>query len=98
MEFVVWPGEFMDLGAGTYDPSAKPYGSITFPGPMRILLGRAGEVYFSGDHYGQGPAHLPAYYVNPTGPAVPEPATLTLLGLGVLSLLGYEWRRRSRAA
>src|SRR5262249_26658929 len=20
------------------------------------------------DHYGQGPAHLPAYYVNPTGP------------------------------
>ena len=99
MEFVVWPAEFMDLQAGTYDPTGKPYGSITFPGPMRILLGRGGEVYFSGDHYGEGPAHLPAYYVNPTGPAgLPEPGRLALFGLGALGLLGYEWRRRRRAA
>jgi hypothetical protein len=31
-------------------------------------------------------------------PTVPEPSTLTLLGLGSLGLLGYGWRRRSRAA
>src|SRR5262249_61331047 len=74
MEFVVWPAEFMDLAAGTYDPSGRPYGSISFPGPMRMLLGREGEGYFSGDHYGEGPAHLPAYYVNPPRPAVPVPA------------------------
>jgi hypothetical protein len=30
--------------------------------------------------------------------SVPEPSTLTLLGLGSLSLLGYGWRRRKQAA
>jgi hypothetical protein len=67
IEFVVWPD--IDLDAATYDPTTHPFDdSVNFPGPMRILLGMCGEVYFSGDHYSEGPAHLPAYYVNPTGP------------------------------
>ena len=31
-------------------------------------------------------------------PAVPEPATLTLLSVGAVSLVGYGWRRRQRGA
>ena len=39
-EFVHWP----------YGLNERPYG-MRFPGPMRVLLGANGEVYFSGDHY-----------------------------------------------
>src|SRR5262249_12924591 len=31
-------------------------------------------------------------------PTVPEPSSLTLLGIGTISLLGYGWRRRKQAA
>ena len=40
-EFVVWPS------ANTAD---RPYG-INFPGPMRLVIGKNGEIYFTGDHY-----------------------------------------------
>jgi hypothetical protein len=34
----------------------------------------------------------------PAATAAPEPASLTLLGLGALGLLGYGWRKRQQAA
>jgi hypothetical protein len=79
-EFFVWPA--MDLDAGTYDRDAVLFESMSFPGSMRILMGQQGEVYFTGDHYGQEspPPGLPGYFVNPTGPgAGPESAGLTVL-------------------
>jgi hypothetical protein len=36
--------------------------------------------------------------VTPAATAAPEPASLTLLGLGSLGLLGYGWRRRKQPA
>jgi hypothetical protein len=42
-----------------------------------------------------------SFQFAPTAPAAtaaPEPASLTLLGLGALGLLGYGWRKRQQAA
>lgn len=64
-EFVVWPD--IDITNDTFDSSQRAFGVVPFPGPMRLLIGRAGEVYFTGDHYGDG-AQANAYYVNPLPP------------------------------
>jgi hypothetical protein len=42
-------------------------------------------------------AHADSFTLQ-VGPAVPEPASLTLLGIGTLGFLGYRWRRRRLAA
>jgi hypothetical protein len=62
MEFVVWFS--ISLTNNTYDPAVKAYGTVTFPGPMRLLIGLGGEVYFTGDHYGSG-LQNDAYFVSP---------------------------------
>jgi hypothetical protein len=45
-----------------------------------------------------GPIFGPSFEVASAVSGVPEPSTLTLLGLGSLGLLGYGWRRRKQAA
>jgi hypothetical protein len=43
--------------------------------------------------------HLSSGQLTPeTAISTPEPASLTLLGIGAVGLLGYGWRRRRRAA
>ena len=93
MEFIVWPA--IDVTAGTYDEAAHPYDpGVNWPGPMRILLGRGGEVWFTGDHYGDGPLHLPAYPVNTV--TAPEPAGAGAFLLALLTASGMIRRRGSR--
>lgn len=65
MEFMVWPGEFMNFVNGTFDIQATPFGSVEWPGPMRLIIGLGGEVYFTGDHYGESGPQKDAYYVHP---------------------------------
>lgn len=89
MEFMVWP--YMDLVQGTYDTNALAYGVMGYPGTMRLLIGLGGEVYFSGDHYGEAGPQQNAYYVNP----VPEPSGFLLLG-GGLAVVAATIHRRYR--
>jgi hypothetical protein len=43
-------------------------------------------------------AHADSFTVQIGPTAAPEPASLTLLGIGVASLAGYGWRRRRATA
>lgn len=44
---------------------------------------------------GDGPGYLSLDDVSVIGSAVPEPASFTLLTLGIASIAGYGWRRRN---
>jgi hypothetical protein len=41
--------------------------------------------------------HIGPAYLGPNLATIPEPATLTLFGAGMLGLAAYGWRRRTRA-
>jgi hypothetical protein len=68
-------------------------------------IGLFGQTTFSHDggqtwvvnQFGGGPTAAFEVTGGPA-PAVPEPASLVLLGGGALTLVGYGWRRRRRAA
>ena len=73
LEFVVWP--FIDLTNATYNTGEEAYGVVAYPGPMRLLIGRGGEVWFTGDHYGKEGPQLNAENVNPPPPPGVFPGT-----------------------
>jgi hypothetical protein len=92
MEFVVWPS--MNFSNATYDPKVLPFSGMTFPGAMRLLIGLGGQVYFTGDHYGEDGTQTNAYYVYPT-PLAPQlsltlTATHTLFAFWPATVAGFS--------
>jgi hypothetical protein len=70
--------------------------NITYNDPTATYS--AGGVLHGSSQFGSGDETVP-WTVGYTSPsATPEPGSLTLLGLGALSLVGYGWRRRQRMA
>ena len=91
MEFVVWP--YLNLAAKTYDTGTEAYGTMEYPGSMRLLIGLGGQVYFTGDHYGEEGPMQNAYVVS-----VPTPSGFVSWGtlMGGL-IVGPFAPRRHRA-
>jgi hypothetical protein len=88
--------------------SASVNGAVLFTAPTSAFAytheGAAGDLTFTATgatstlqfSYLQVPAfwHLDGVSASPA----PEPASLTLFGLGLVPLAGYAWRRRQKAA
>jgi MYXO-CTERM domain-containing protein len=67
-----------------------PSGKSLMPGDLFFA-----QAAFTGALSSNGVAFNGAF--DPPSPA-PEPASLTLAGIGAAALLGYGWRQRRRAA
>jgi hypothetical protein len=84
-----------------YDPYGGNYGNGALWGLWRD--GSSFGVSLSGTFPNETQSHIWIYQLDSQGheigsqlQGVPEPSTLTLLGVGAISLLAYTWRRRRR--
>jgi hypothetical protein len=79
-------GQLTEYGNATFSTSNA---SFFHPGTNVLLLADANT--------GGGPSGAAFYAAVTYNSPTPEPASLTLLGLGAWGLLGYRWRKRKQA-
>ncbi len=100
--FYVQSSEFpineMELIGTFTDGSGKIVGAPHVIGDLRTLTIPAGATQFQlGAVDNNYTDNTGSVTINVHEAAVPEPSTLVLLGMGVVSLLAYAWRKRRRA-
>ena len=98
------PNEFQVTfnGVTLYDQTNIPATGASAPYPYEHLTfnvtSQSSNTLQFGERDDPGALALDDVSVNPLTSAVPEPSTLTLLGIGAVCSLGYGWRRRRQNA
>jgi hypothetical protein len=104
INFMAW---YSPWGGSSPGYTSQPNGNGNFP--AGVEASQSAFVDYGGTGIYDTPGDLSSYVLDwAQGPfytnyafeaaAVPEPASLTMLGIGAVSLMGYAWRRRKKAA
>ncbi len=91
-------GDSFGTGAFVYDSAAGTFTPIGVPGATHTTPHDMSGPYVVGE-YNDAAGHTRAFLMDTRADAaaVPAPPAVALLGMGVLSLCGYGWRRRRAA-
>ena len=100
-EFVTWNHFDIALAAGPHwlydsDLTVGDQGPAPTSAQFNSVLSSLEGLYIMADW--RGPGSDLCEMDNVVMTTAPEPSTVVLLGVGAISLLGYAWRRRKRAA